>query len=263
VGTASRLDFAPNVHGWSREERWYEEDYVVGGLECQKPMTSAEFLANYDSQIADVLEKTILLQDPNVVSLPEYVDDVLETARSPRLDAANLKKGHVSRIREFMETTANRLRSQRHRQIYLVFSHGDFSQQNVMRTKRGVRCIDWESARRRSILYDLYNYFFTELHYERTQSNMVSEIPDAVRSMQARLLTKAPSLSQGLTDAALIYLRTYYIERVQTFLERELSNQLLTVVLQSISAFQQYDRELEEVGGWNELNAAGNAEAAR
>ena len=59
--------------------------------------------------------------------------------------------------------------------INLVFSHGDYSLVNILRTKNGIKVIDWEGAAFRNPLYDLYNFFFTEIYYKRAKANLVME----------------------------------------------------------------------------------------
>jgi thiamine kinase-like enzyme len=127
----------------------------------------------------------------------------------------------------------------------LVFSHGDYSLVNILRTKNGIKVIDWEGVAFRNPLYDLHNFFFTELYYKRAKTNLVMEINEAILSMQARFYTKFPDIAKSLELFASTYRRLYYIERVCMLLERELSNQLLNVVIRSIDMFERYENVVE------------------
>ena len=63
--------------------------------------------------------------------------------------------------------------------------------------------------------------------------------------MQARLDTKFPDIAKSIELFASTYRRLYYIERVCMLLERELSNQLLNVVIRSIDVFERYENVVE------------------
>lgn len=101
--------------------------------------------------------------------------------------------------------------------------------------------IDWESAGRRSTLFDLYNYFFTEIYYGRATTNLISEINEAISSLQSRLASKAPDIARTLPPLGQMYRRLYYFERVLMLLERELSGERLDVILRSIQVFNRYE----------------------
>jgi hypothetical protein len=128
--------------------------------------------------------------------------------------------------------------------VDMVFSHGDFSLRNMLMTKEGIRVIDWESAGRRSVLFDLYNYFFTESYYGRIATNLVSEISEAISSLQSRIRSKAPDIAENLSSLTPMYRRLYYLERILVMLEREMSDDLLDVILRSIQVFKRYEEAL-------------------
>jgi thiamine kinase-like enzyme len=124
----------------------------------------------------------------------------------------------------------------------LVFSHGDFSLVNIINTKNGIKVIDWESAGRRSVLFDLHNYFLTEVYYKRATLSIASEIDQAIAMLQARLAPSAPELAKTLPSRVQTYRELYYLERVCTLLDRELNDQRLDVILRSIDVFERYEQ---------------------
>ena len=71
------------------------------------------------------------------------------------------------------------------------------------------------------------------------------EINEAILSMQARLDTKLPDIAKSIELFASTYRKLYYIERICMLLERDLSNQLLDVVLRSINVFERYEKAVE------------------
>jgi thiamine kinase-like enzyme len=121
--------------------------------------------------------------------------------------------------------------------IYLVFSHGDYSLENILKSKTGIKAIDYEGAALRNPLYDLYNFFFTEIYFERVDFNLEQVLNRAISFLQARLLQKEPELAKNLVSLAPIYRKLFYIERICMILERELNNQLLDVIHRSIEVF--------------------------
>jgi len=244
VRSAGQLDCAPNVLRWNGKERWYEEDLVMGHPAYFNPRSgSAAFFEIYHQDVAPCLEGMILLQAPLTEGLRDYVDVLTHSferiAYEPELDADK-----INSIRRFVESVIARLWLERDRQIDLVFSHGDFSLPNILRTRDGIRVIDWESAGRRSVLFDLHNYFFTELYYKRATTDLLLEIEEAISSLQSRLASKAPGIARTLCLSAQMYRWLYYVERILVLLDRELSDKVLDVILRSIEVFNRYEEAM-------------------
>jgi hypothetical protein len=247
VRSASQLDCAPNVLRWNFKERWYEEDLVMGHPAYFNARSgSAAFFEIYHQDIAPCLERMTLLQASLTKGLGNYVDELTHRFESiafePQLDTDK-----INAIRRFVESVIERLRLEGDGQVDLVFSHGDFSLANILRTRDGIRVIDWESAGRRSVLSDLYNYFFTESYYKRATTTLVSEIDEAILFLQSRLASKAPGIARTLRHSAQMYRWLYYFERILVLLDRELSNKVLDVALRSMEVFSRYEEAITSV----------------
>ena len=52
------------------------------------------------------------------------------------------------------------LRGEENRPVFLVLTHGDFCPANMVNTPHGIKIIDWEGVGNRSVLFDVYSYFF-------------------------------------------------------------------------------------------------------
>ena len=245
VRNAALLDFAPKVRRWNIEERWYEEDFVIG-YSCHSVSRPepAPFLETYHRNVAPCIERMILLQAPLSTNLHEYVDRITNTLKDGRLSRQRLDARKINTIKGFIESITKRLRLEENCQIDLVFSHGDFSLVNILRTEKGIMVIDWESASRRSTLFDLYNFFLTELYYKRATTNLVSEINEAISVLQSHLTLSAPDTARTLPSLAEVYRRLYYFERVFMLLEREMSDKILDVILRSIEVFNRYEETI-------------------
>jgi hypothetical protein len=244
VRKAGLLDFAPNVRRWNIKDRWYEEDFVIGYRGSLISKSEPAALSEYHQDIAPCIERMILLQAPLSMNLGEYVKKTIEALEDNRLSKQELDVRKVNTIKSFVESMTERLYLEGDCQVDLVFSHGDFSLVNILRTRDGIMVIDWESAGRRNTLFDLYNYFFTELYYERATTNLVSEINEAISSLQSLLALEAPDIARTLPSLAPMYRRLYYFERVFMLLERELSNKQLDVILRSIEVFNRYEETI-------------------
>ena len=249
VQKASLLDFAPGILSQDVEERWYEEDFVRG-IPCfsASPSGSASFLKIYHGNIAPCLEQMILLQAATQKNLSEYLIDIIRIFENSDLSNPELERKKTNSIRRFVESIVGRLRLCGDCRVDLVFSHGDFSLVNILRTKNGIKVIDWESASTRSLLFDLFNYFFTELYYRRATTSLVHEINEAILSLRSRIVTKAPDLAGAMVSLSDMYRRLYYVERICMLLERQLSNRQLDVILRSIEVFNSFE---EVQGGRN------------
>jgi hypothetical protein len=249
VRRAGQFDFAPNVPRWNIGERWYEEDFIDGHPGHRpSPSGGAVFIELYHRHVARCLEQMILLQAPRVTRLREYVAELARVFEGIELTRPELDPGKTRPIKRFVESTIEQLHLEGDPEVNLVFSHGDFSLVNILRTKDGIKVIDWESAERRSALCDLYNYFFTELYYGRAKSDLVDEVDEAISSLQSRLASSAPGIAQTLSSPAPRHRRLYYLERVLVLLQRELSDGVLDVTLKSIAVFNRYEKVAADHG---------------
>jgi hypothetical protein len=242
VRKASLLGFAPTVRRWSIEGRWYEEDFVVGRRAhlALKPKPDA-VVDVYHRDLAPCIEGMILLQPPGSVNVSTYVAQVMHALEKDGLSCPELDATKVKAIESFTTSTAEWLYGSGDRQVELVFSHGDFSLRNVLRTGDSVVVIDWEGADRRSVLFDLHNYFFAEAYYDRINTSLVPEIREAIASLHSCLTARAPGIARTLPSLVRVYCRLYYLERILMLLEREPTDALLDVILRSIEIFSRYE----------------------
>lgn len=248
VRKAGSLSFAPSLLRWDIKERWYKEEFMIGyPLYSKTKARSDVFLSIFDRHIAPYLEEMILLQAPVRINLSEHIKKTIKITEDNIITKAGLETDKVNYIKRYVKEVSERLSIEENSQIDLIFSHGDFSLVNILKTKKNIMVIDWEGGKFRNPLFDLYNYFLTELYYERATctSGFVLEINKAITYLQARLLTKVPDLAKTLTYLTPLYHRLYYLERICMLLERELSNKLLSVIVRSIEVFNRYEEVIE------------------
>lgn len=252
VRKAGTLPFAPSVLSWDIKERWYEEDFVIGHPYYPSIKSRSSIYLNiFDQHISPCLEQMILLQAPIRTNISEYIKKTIKITEDNKITKAGLDTDKINYIKRYIKSVAERLGIEGNHPIDLIFSHGDFSLVNMLKTKNGLMVIDWEGGEYRNPLFDLYNYFLTELYYERATctSDFVLEINKAISSLEAHLLQKVPDLGRTLLSLATTYRMLYYLERICMLLERELNNKLLSVIVRSIKVFNRYE---EVIGSHNQ-----------
>jgi hypothetical protein len=216
VRKVAQYDFAPSVRRWDIEARWYEEDYVNGS-----PITAADmktYSKNYYQYAAPCIENMIFCEGLQVTNSAEYVNHIMDIF-SGQLLGHGLDMSGVRPIKDFMYVIADALCNAGDLRIHLAMSHGDFDPCPVLRTKRGIKVIDWEYMAHRSILFDLYNYFIVQLFWRHTVPNLVSEIDRALASLQSRLALRTPDVAESLRPLARFYRWLYYVERICSVME--------------------------------------------
>ena len=249
VRRASVLECAPTIRRWSIEEGWYEEDLAIGQLGHLAPEhESLTVIARYRRDIEPCILGLVSLQAPLSLDLGEYLDEITGELQSRELVGRVLDAGSAGLIDRFIQLSIRRLRPCVDQKIDLVFSHGDFSLVNVLDTEKGTMVVDWESAGRRSALFDLYNYFLTEVYYERATVNLYSEVTEAILSLQLNLASRGVHLVGGLQCLAPVYRWLYYLERVFVLLEREPSKNQVDVIVRSVDVFERYEEAV--AAGW-------------
>lgn len=249
-----RIDFASSIKRWDFDARWYEEDFISGSLDNSlKPRDSTTLLKKFYRDIVPCLESLILYKRPMTKNVIEHINDILSLFEVSKLPSRKLDIQKVHKIRNFINSTVERLHSEGNLSAILVFTHGDFCPANILNTRRKVRVLDWESANYRSMLFDFYSYFFFRpVHQSVPVKRLVSEINEALPFYISRLSLNAPDLSKNLLHLEKVYRWLYYIERVCMLVERERTDTRLNImkhILGFIDTFDQYEELLSTDGG--------------
>jgi hypothetical protein len=237
-------DFAPSILRWDMEEQWYEEEYISGdtGYTIAPPDASG-FMKIYFNAIAPCIERLIHAEPPLMVNLNEHINNIADKFNI----ALPLRKDYdddiMNNVRNFVHSIIEKLSAKRNHNIYLAFSHGDFHQFNLFRTKDGMKIIDWEGVGYQNTLFDLYNYFFSQLYLNNTVSDLITEINDAVSSLHSCLIIKMPEFADNILRFSSSYRWLYYIERICTFVDKfELPPDK---IVRWIDVFNQFDLKLQ------------------
>lgn len=157
---AGRHPFAPAVTASNVGERWYKEPYLLGRrlppLESQPSLLTTHFFPLFLDLIKAEPAQSLELQQ----YARQLQDFALGEARGLAHPAlySRLNLEQAQRLTAFFETTVAGL--QQEGQVYLVLSHGDLHEHNVLDTLQGLRLIDWNNLGYRSLGYDLYTLLF-------------------------------------------------------------------------------------------------------
>jgi hypothetical protein len=241
IRDASSLDFAPTLIEVDPGNAWYTETFCPGKRSSKKE--ASDPAAIYERIVGDHLSQMISSKPLRTTELAEYLHGTRDSI-SQRL--TNFDNELSRRIDDFVRRIATRLEASTDSPIQLAFTHGDFSFVNFLYRNSDITVIDWESARQRSILHDLYNYFLTELYYGRIQSNLSTPIDDAISSLIRRLVLIDPEFPEKLIDSKDTYRWLYYLERLLTLLDREPSSGQMNVINRSIDTFDKHESRVSD-----------------
>lgn len=240
VRGASSLSFTPTLIEADPDNGWYSETFIPGKRSAK---TSRSVPGSMFKQvIAGHICEMLVSRPMNTIGLSEYAGKTRD-AVDQLLAHTQPDREFSTHVHDFVCRIISNLEAAEEIPVQLAFTHGDFSFVNfIYISKTEINVIDWESAKFRSILSDLYNYFLTELYYGRTRNNLVTEINEAISLLTERLAaTDMSTQFDTLEEFGAIYRWLYYIERIQVLLDREPSDIQQNVIRRSIETFMEYE----------------------
>jgi hypothetical protein len=241
VVDASVFVFTPNFLSSDPNQHWYTESFISGKRFLKTVQSDPQIL--FESVIVDYILNIILSKSICATKLGDYLNTLIESIFKHLLNLSHVKEV-VIEIEFFVDSIVSDLENKREIQLYLAFTHGDFSFVNFLGDKHNIVVIDWESAQNRSALHDLYNYFLTELYYGRTKSNLLLDIDNAIVLIGQRLALDEPDISKHIDKYKGIYRGLYYLERLNTLLDRDPSVDHLNVIKRSIDVFKIHESSM-------------------
>ncbi len=241
----SSIEFATAINRWDVEEGWYEENFIAGSLEAGKPLEANLFIKNFFRHVAPCIERLLFFQPPLAKNLLEYANELTENLSTLELLINDLDSLETDKTMNFIYSIINRLRSEKNCDIYLVFSHGDFCPENMLKANRGLRIFDWEGAKHRSALFDFYSFlFYGPSMWNILPKTLEVEIGELLPFIFSKITIKAPRLVENLQRFKDVYRLVYYVERISMLLERKETDNNLEIgkyILQYIDAYNQYE----------------------
>lgn len=213
-------EFAPTLKSWNIDDGWYEEEFFEGlSGKGFVPIAAPKITMNrYFTLIEPLLEKMILAEQPEPIPILSYLEK-FERSRWTIINETGDE--NVSKFLVFIEKMVGRCREfilKPGSEIYLVLAHGDFHQFNMIWTGSGLKLIDWDDTQKRSLLFDFYNFFFSQLYLKNASLDYPLEIKKGVHQLSSRMAINSPQLSENIIECAELYRVVYYIERIHSFL---------------------------------------------
>ena len=244
VKNAAELEFAPNIYKWDEKQRWYEEDYIIGEKRAISDKSSTDILFRlFDKEIKSCLESMLRLKSILRVETRGYLSQILEILEDTRLLDSGLNKSKIEKIKSFLSSNIKRLIEESSTETFIAFSHGDFSLVNILSTDSGIKVIDWEGAKYRGLLNDFFNFFMTEIYYDRSGIGIAEKVNALGNNiLQVLEINSTPSKDQYLRSLH-YYRRLYYVERVSTLLQRDITDKSLDVITKSIDIFNRFENK--------------------
>ena len=246
VKTAASLDFAPNTYRWNEKQRWYEEEYIVGDQKNLIDQSSSSSLLNlFHSKIASCLEDMLKLKSIQRVETRDYLKQISKILDDSRLINSSLDVSKVEEIKSFLSSNIEQLMDQSKltAETFIAFSHGDFSLVNILSTEGGIKVIDWEGAKHRGLLNDFFNFFMTEIYYNRAGVDIAVDVNNLAKSILQSVKIDSPARKKQNKKLLYFYRRLYYVERIAMLLERDITDKALNVIIKSIDVFNRFERE--------------------
>ncbi len=246
----SKIDFAPSLKSWNIEERWFEESFYSGSLDSShNPMDSETVLTKFCQKLVPYIHTLMLFQPPRSIKALEHVEKTLEILEVSRSSRKEPKFEEFKKIENFLESIVDRLRTEGNCSVFLTMTHGDFCPANMLNTRCGMKVIDWEGVEDRSVLFDLYSYFFYRPVSRKVPVAIVaSEINDALPFFLSSVSKKAPEIFDSLSKLGRVYRLVYYVEHISKEVEREMTDKNLNMmesILGYIDVFNSYEDILE------------------
>ncbi len=238
VREASSLSFTPTLIESAPDNYWYRETFTPGHRSPKNTQSNPWQI--YRTIIVDHLSEMLLSKPQITTGLKDYSEKINRSLRR-LLVGIQIDNTVKESIEKFIFRISNYLDESDDIRIYCGFTHGDFSFVNFLYDKDRITVIDWETAKQRSIMNDLYNYFFTELYYRRTQSNLLQEIDAAIPLLENRLTQHKTESISSLMSARHIYRWLYYLERMEILLDREMTPNVISVIQRSMEVFNNYE----------------------
>ena len=240
-----QFDFAPKIFNWDDEQNWYEEELVNGTISYKKIQCDSSALLNmFKQEIAPCLVKMILLYTPSMTTVGAITEHCNRIWQNSRSNFQGLDISDIDVIGDFFSHIIAKLSESTEQPVYRTITHGDFSLANMLNTKKGLMVIDWESIAHRSVLFDFYNFFLTELYYNRTSTNLIFETREAIVCLKEKLNAKSFEVANHLVALADVYRLLYYVERLCMLIDRGINKKILEVISRSIQIFSEHEKAI-------------------
>jgi hypothetical protein len=238
------VDFAPRIREWNVVEKWYEEEYINGYCSSSKYDWNTVFLED----LVFCWNRLACLKPPFKKKVQEYVAELVNFLGVN--ESVIRACGRTDDIKRFLTSVTERFGPQVDNDIYLVFSHGDFCAANILRTRKGIKIVDWEESQFRSACFDFYSYFFFgPVCREVPVKNLLKEIETSLPALISSMGASFPEMSESLRSLRTSYRNVFYLEEVCRLVARSFTENHLNMcdfIRRYIKAFADYEEAISK-----------------
>lgn len=246
VKRASSLSFAPRLIREGHDGASYTEELWRGrpaavprrGFSSGREHT---FLRTQLEPFAAALAELAVAGEPRRVSCGERLAVVMRGTEPWLAEARDRDRAAADFVEGYIAAAADFLGGQD--EVFLTFSHGDFSLINVIADGRQWRVIDWEDGKERVALTDLYSLFTTELYYGRDSEELVEWAKACVDEFLRAAGQVHADFERSLRESPERYRAWAHLERLWMLMGRGADERRIEVVRRSAEIFQRFDHE--------------------
>ncbi len=247
----SQIPFAPTLRRWNLEEKWYEENYVDGAYErAPIPLSSGEVIDKFDRHLAPHIMFLMTFHETKYRFSLDYGQEIIQHSNMIQLTNVQLFGKNAETVKKFIDFILEILEKEGDHSVQLAFTHGDFCPANMLNVGSGMIIVDWESAKDRSLLFDLYSYFFHRPAGRKVPiQNTIWEINEALSRMNSRAPTEIREFLIIFSELERVYRCIFYLEFIHRLAERLGTDTRLDIwryINNYITAFSAYEEHVKQ-----------------
>ncbi|MFB1082082.1 phosphotransferase [Jeotgalibacillus sp. JSM ZJ347] len=237
---AQSCDLAPEILNWDLQERCIVESY----FNYRIPFYHYKRKKFFYVEIFPTLVKIMTSHVPKVISSELYFQKLVKEIHDLN-NKYNKDKKHVNRIKAFVSMIQDNYERNIIGDVPLVFSHGDFCDRNILKSKKDIKVIDWSTLGKRSCYFDFYFILFTRIseargkYRENIAKNVEIDLMNFNRFIKSHL-DKAEDLSSKCNYRYLFYLE-FITLRLEEF---SINHDKQIDITQWIDIFEYYEEKV-------------------
>lgn len=246
VKKAATCSFTPRLIdvdqdvGWFTEELWPSKPVAVP-IRGFTTNQEHKFLRAELGGLAASLAELASVCEPKCVDCDGHLAHIMQDTSVWLAQARTNDPESVKVVERFIGATVEQLDPVP--ELFLTFSHGDFSLLNIIASDGKWKVIDWEDGRARTALTDFYSLFTTELYYGRDGDEIVEWAKASLENLVGSIETVNVDLGRSLRQHASRYRSLAHLERLRMLMSRGADERRIGVVRRSAEVFERFDRQ--------------------
>jgi len=232
---AQKCRLAPRIINWDIHRRCMEECYL-------NLKTSSFEFNKIQKVVFPILKDIILSKNHQKILLTEYIQNLIKSIEEIiELNTSSDFRNNIKNILEFILFIKEEFNKHLSKEeIYLVFSHGDFWEGNILKSKTKTKVIDWNTLDMRSYFFDFYFIMFDKAIKETNGFNITKEINKTFNIFVCNYLKNYlnSNLTTGLINQSESYKYLFYLEYILLKLQENLELRYLET---KINFFKLYE----------------------